>query len=85
MVGGHGPLRMVTDHYLRYILIRCIAYTSERTVAERIAAYTLITSSSIAPRLKRMADLGIVIDTMVQIVAEGEMRKEGLRPQTSEA
>jgi DNA-directed RNA polymerase specialized sigma24 family protein len=66
-------LRMVTDHYLRYILIWCPAYTSERTVAERIAAYTLIASSLLAGRLRRSRDLSLVIDTMVQIVAHDQV------------
>jgi DNA-directed RNA polymerase specialized sigma24 family protein len=66
-------LSLITCRYLRYILIRCLAYTNDRAVAERIAAYTLITSCLLSRRLGRMADLGLVIETMVQIVGDDQV------------
>jgi DNA-directed RNA polymerase specialized sigma24 family protein len=64
---------LVTNHYLRYILIRCLAYTNDRAVAQRIAVYTLITSCILSRRLGAMADLGLVIETMVQIVGDDQV------------
>ena len=42
---------------------------------ERIAAYTLITTCLLSRRLGRMADLGLLIDAMIQIVGDDQLRK----------
>ncbi len=65
--------RDIIDRYLRYVLIRCLAYTNERTLAERITAYTLITTCPLVDRLRRRADLGSVIDMIVQMVGEDQI------------
>lgn len=67
-------LQLITYRYLRYVLIRCLVYTNARTVAQRIAVYTLITSRTVAPRLRRNADLGIVVDTILQMVGDDQCR-----------
>jgi DNA-directed RNA polymerase specialized sigma24 family protein len=66
-------LSLITCRYLRYILIRTLAYTNDRAVAERIAVYTLITTCLLSRRLGRMADLGLVIETMVGIVGDDQV------------
>jgi DNA-directed RNA polymerase specialized sigma24 family protein len=68
--------QLITNRYLRYILLRCTAWTNDRTVAQRIAAYTLITTCLISDRLRRMADLGIVVDTMVEMIGSDRAGSE---------
>jgi DNA-directed RNA polymerase specialized sigma24 family protein len=68
--------QLIANRYLRYILIRCTAYTNDRTVAQRIAAYTLITTCLLSDRLRRMADLGVVIDTMIEMVGQDQAGSE---------
>ena len=68
-------LSLITDHYLRYILIRALAYTDDRTRARRIAAGTLVWSGRLAGRLRGMADLGWVIE-MVEWMIGKERRMD---------
>ena len=63
---------LITHRYLRYILIRSLAYTNRRTLAQQIGVYTLITTCLLAGRLRRRADLGIVVDTMVETVGHDQ-------------
>jgi hypothetical protein len=65
--------KQIIDHYLRYILIRCTAYTNDRTVAQRITAHTVITTCLLSDRLRRMSDLGVVVDTMIQMIGEDQV------------
>jgi DNA-directed RNA polymerase specialized sigma24 family protein len=53
-----------------------MAYTNDRTVAQRIAAYTLITTCLISGRLCRMSDLGIVVDAMVEMIGQDQTDSE---------
>jgi DNA-directed RNA polymerase specialized sigma24 family protein len=70
---------LITQRYLRYILIRCTAYTNDRTLAQRIAAYTLITTCLISDRLRKMSDLGLVVETMIEMIAGDQTRDAQLR------
>ena len=65
--------KQTIDRYLRYILIRCTAYTNDRTLAERIAVYTLITTCLLSDKLRRIGDLGVVMDTMVHMIGEDQV------------
>jgi DNA-directed RNA polymerase specialized sigma24 family protein len=67
---------LITQRYLHYILIRCTAYTNDRTVAQRIAAYTLITTCLISDRLRKMSDLGLVVETMIEMVGQDQTDSE---------
>jgi hypothetical protein len=71
----------ITYLFLRYILIRSLAYTSDRARVRRIAAGTLAWTSRVAGRLGELAQVGVVIEMIERRIgrhqraaAGGEMR-----------
>ena len=77
-------LSLFACHYIRYVLLRCLVYTNDRAVGQRFATYTLITACLSADRLfgpraaaavrRRKGDLGLVVETVMQIVAADRMK-----------
>jgi DNA-directed RNA polymerase specialized sigma24 family protein len=64
---------LIANRYLRYVLIRGTAYTNEQTLLQRIAAYTLITTCLLSDRLRRSSDLGLVVDTILDMVGQDQI------------
>ncbi len=60
----------VLEFYATYILIRCAKFTNSRSRAERIGVYTLITTCLLAREIEHLGQLGLLIDTMADVVAE---------------
>lgn len=60
----------IVERYGPYVLIRSAAFTNCRTEAARIAAYTLVTTCLLAGELDHPGQLGILVDTMADVVAE---------------
>jgi hypothetical protein len=69
--------RVIIERYLRYVLIRCLAYTNDRTVGESIAAYTLIASCRVTDVLEDERDLGLIVDTVSGIVGNDHLGRDG--------
>ena len=79
--------RVIIERYLRYVLIRCLAYTNDRTVGASIAAYTLIASCRVTDVLEDERDLGVIVDTVVGIVGRdrGSDKRQVTRDKKGEA
>ena len=60
----------IIQRYLRYVLIRCLAYTNGKSTAGRMAFYALVTACLICEKGQRHGwrEVGEVIDLMVDIV-----------------
>ncbi len=54
--------------YARYALLRCARFTNSRRRAEQIGVYTLITTCLLARELEYPAQLGLLVDTMSDII-----------------
>jgi hypothetical protein len=65
--------RHIIERYLRYVLIRCTGYTNDKTQVQRIAAYALVTVCLLFEKLRRVGDLGSLVELMVKIVGEDPM------------
>jgi DNA-directed RNA polymerase specialized sigma24 family protein len=68
--------RQTIDRYLRYVLIRSLAYTNDRTLVERIAAYTLITTCVLGRRLRDRGQMSLLIETMVEMVGDDQVTSD---------
>lgn len=60
----------IIKYYQRYVLLRVCQYTGSKSEAERIALYTLLTVCSLAEELCHSRQLGWLIDTMVDEIAQ---------------
>jgi hypothetical protein len=65
--------RHIIERYLRYVLIRCAGYTNDKAQVQRIAAYTLVTVCLLFDKLRRVGELGSLVELMVKIVGEDPM------------
>ena len=63
-------LSLITCHYVRYALIRCLVFTNEQADAERIAACTLAKSCLLSRRLGGLADPGLLVELAINTVAK---------------
>jgi DNA-directed RNA polymerase specialized sigma24 family protein len=66
----------IVKRYQRYVLLRCCRYTNSKTEAQRIASYTLITACSLTGELAHGSQLGWLIDSMVDVIAQ-DLVKQG--------
>ena len=66
------------NYYQRYILLRCCQHTDSQSEAERIASYTLLTVCSLAGELPHSRQLGWLIDSMVDVIAQ-DLTSDGYR------
>ncbi len=71
--------------YLRYILIRCAKFTSSRDLAREIASYTLVTTCLLADELEHLGQLGLLVDTMVDVIGRDVIRQGGEPADAGEA
>jgi len=62
--------RHIIQRYLRYVLIRCTGYTNDKAQAQRMAVYALVTPCLLFDKLRRLGQLGSLIEMMVKIAAE---------------
>jgi len=62
--------RHIIQRYLRYVLIRCTGYTNDKAQAQRMAVYALVTACLLFDKLRRLGQLGSLIEMMVKIAAE---------------
>lgn len=58
----------IVKFYARYALLRCARFTNSRSRAEQIGVYTLITTCLLTRELKYPAQLGLLVDTMSDII-----------------
>ena len=68
---GGDMLRLcewIVKFYARYTLLRCARFTNSRSRAEQIGIYTLITTCLLARELECPAQLGLLVDTMSDII-----------------
>jgi hypothetical protein len=69
----HSPtpchLSLITSHYVRYSLIRCLIYTNDPAEAEHIAACALARACLASQRLGGMADAGLLVELLLESVA----------------
>jgi hypothetical protein len=65
--------RHIIERYLRYVLIRCTGYTTDKAQVQRIAAYTLATACLLFDKLRRVGQLGGLVEMMVRVVGEDPM------------
>ena len=62
--------RHIIQRYLRYVLIRCTGYTNDKAQAQRVAVYALVTACLLFDKLRRLGQLGSLVEMMVKIAAE---------------
>jgi len=62
--------RHIIQRYLRYVLIRCTGYTNDKAQAQRMAVYALVTACLLFDKLRRLGQLGSLVEMMVKIAAE---------------
>ena len=62
--------RHIIQRYLRYVLIRCTGYTNDKAQAQRMAVYALVTACLLFDKLRRLGQLGSLVETMVKIAAQ---------------
>jgi len=62
--------RHIIQRYLRYVLIRCTSYTNDKAQAQRMVVYALTTACLLFDKLRRLGQLGLLIEMMVKIAAE---------------
>ena len=60
----------IIHRYLRYVLIRCTGYTNDKAQVQRIAVYALVTACLLFDKLRRLGQLGALVEMMVKIVGE---------------
>lgn len=58
----------IVKFYARYALLRCARFTNSRRRAEQIGIYTLITTCLLTRELEYSAQLGLLVDTMSDII-----------------
>lgn len=66
----------IIGFYTPYILIRSAKFTNSKTQAERIAVYGLVTTCLLAVELKRLGQVGLLVDVMVDVVGEDLARRD---------
>jgi hypothetical protein len=64
--------QLISCHYVRYALIRCLVYTTDPAEAERIAACALARACLASRRLGGMADPGLLVELLIESTARGQ-------------
>jgi hypothetical protein len=68
----------IIHRYLRYVLIRCTGYTNDKAQVQRIAVYALVTACLLFDKLRRLGELGALVEMMVKIVGEDPTAEWGV-------